>query len=328
MIARRRALIALCLAGAAMPGAAFAQQAKVWRVGFLVPRARPASPDSGVSGAFLRGMRELDYVEGRNVRFELRFTEGKTERLAESAAELVRLKVDVIVAGGTPPTRAAQKATDVIPIVMVFTGDPVGSGFVASLARPGGNITGITNINVDMNAKRVELLVSTFPKLSRIAALLNPANPTYAANLAALHVGAQKAGVALLPVTARTADEITAAFSTIRQQNAGALIVHTDSLFATQARQIAELALGLRLPTLGPREVVDAGALMSYAPSLAWAYHRAAFYVDRIFKGARPADLPVEQPTKLELAINLKTARALGITIPSEVMLLADEVIQ
>ena len=308
---------------------ALAQRGRVWRIGVLMPRTRPKTADSGLSGAFLRGMRELGYVEGKNVEYDLRFTEGKTEGLAQHVAELLDRKPDVIVAGGTPPTRAAQKATSSIPIVMVYTGDPVGSGFVASLRRPGGNITGITNINVDMNAKRVELLRTAFPQLKRIGALLNPANPTYSANLATLQDAAKKSGVMLVLATARSSDGITEAFSTLKGANADAVIVQTDSLYATQARKIAELSLSSRIPVLGgSREIVDAGGLMSYSPSVEWAYQRAAVYVDRILKGAKPADIPVEQPAKLELLINVGNAKALGITLPGEVTFRADQLIQ
>jgi putative ABC transport system substrate-binding protein len=326
MIERRRMLIALCLSALAAPGRGFAQQ-KMWRIGLLIHRARPDSLESGSVGAFLQEMRKLGYVEAKNVQYDWRFTQGRTERLAEQASDLIRLKTDVIVASGTPPTRALQKATNTTPIVMVLTGDPVGSGLVASLARPGGNITGVTNINVDVNAKRVDLLVTTFPKLSRVGALLNPANPTYAANLSALQTASRKAGVTLWPASARTPDEIEGALSRIRQ-NADALIVQTDGLFSTQARQIAEFAAKSSLPTIGPPEIAGVGGLISYGPNYAWAYRRAANYVDRILKGANPAELSVEQPTKLELVINLKTAKVLGVAIPREVMLLADEVIQ
>ncbi len=327
---RRDAIISLLALGVAGdPIASFAQQpGKVWRIGFLTSIQRPASLDTGISGAFRKGMRDLGYVEGRNLQYEWRFTDGKSEPLAALAAELLRLKVDILVTGGTPATRAAQMATKTTPIVMVFTGDPVGSGFIASLARPGGNITGVSNLNVELNPKRVEMLVAILPGLSRIAALLNPANPTHAANLAQMQAGAQKAKVTLLPLDARTPDEIERAFAAMKQQKAQALIVHTDSFFETQARQIGELAVQSRLPTIGARRFVDFGGLMSYMPDQNSAFERAATHVDKILKGARPADLPVEQPTRIELVINLKAAKALGISIPREVMLRADEVIQ
>ena len=328
MLDRRKMLIVLCFGAVGAPAGAFAQQQKVWRVGVLIPRMRPASLESGFSGAFLQEMRKLGYVEGRNVQYEWRFTEGRTEQLRQYAGELVRQKVDVIVAGATPPARAAQKATSTIPIVMVHTGDPVGSGLVANLARPGGNITGITNINVDLNAKRIDLLVTTFPRLARVGALLNPGNPTFDANLSSLQSAAARAGVTLETVTARAPGEIEGAFSEIRKQNVEALIVQTDSLFSNQARRIAELAAKFRLPIIGSPEIAEFGGLLSYSPNLAWTYQRAATYVDRILKGAKPADLSVEQPTKLALIINLKTAKVLGVAIPREVMLLADEVIQ
>lgn len=324
---RRRDFVSLLALGW-LPGA-LAQRTRVWRIGVLVPRARPASIAGTSVGDFIRSMRELGYVEDKNVQYDLRFTEGKTEGLAEHVAELVRWKADVIVAGGTPPTRAAQKATSTIPIVTVNTGDPIGSGFVQSLARPGGNITGITNMNIDMNAKRVDLLRSAFPALKRIGALLNPANPTYALNLSTLQDAARKSGMTLAPVTAQRADEIAAAFSALKNAPVDALIVHTDSLFATNARQIAELALRTHIPLLGGApEMVEQGGLMAYTPSLEWGYRRAAVYVDRILKGAKPADMPVEQPSKLELVINLKTAKALGITLPSDVTFRADKLIQ
>jgi len=329
MIDRRSVLIALGVGAIGLPGRSFAQQpAKVWRVGILSARAQPTAPEFGVFGAFLKAMRELGYVEGRRVQYEWRFSDGKYEALAEMAAELVRLKVDAIVAGGTPAVRAAQKATKTVPIVMVGVGDPVGSGFIASLAHPGGNITGITNINVDMNAKRMDLLVTAFPKLSRVAALLNPANPTYAANLAGLQAAARQAKVTLLPLEARTRDEIERAFSEMKRQNAEALIVHTDLFFIVQQRQFADLVLKYRLPAIGPREHVGIGGLMSYQANTSGVYSRAASYIDRILKGAKPADLAVEQPTNFNLVVNLKTAKTLGISIPREVMLRADEVIQ
>jgi putative ABC transport system substrate-binding protein len=327
MTDRRTVLIALGLVALAAPGRAVAQQQKVWRVGLLIHAARPASLDGGSYGAFLQEMSKRGYVEGRNVTYEWRFTSGRTEGVTGQANDLARLNMDVIVTSGTPPTRAAQKATTTIPIVMVNTGDPVGSGLVASLSRPGGNITGLTNINVDVNAKRVDLLTMTLPKLSRVGAMLNPGNPTYAANLSALQGAARKAGLTLSSADARTPDEIEAAISRIRQ-NADALIVQTDGLFSTQARRIAELAAKARLPTIGPPEIAVAGGLISYGPNYVWVYRRAAAYVDSILKGAKPAELSVEQPTKLELVINLKTAKALDVAVPRELMLLADQVIQ
>jgi len=322
-------LTGLCLGALIAPARALAQQrAKVWRVAFLTSIPRADSLDAGVAGAFRQGMRELGYVEGGNVRYEWRFTDGRSEPLAPLAAELVRLKVDVIVSGGTPATRAALDATRAIPIVMVYTGDPVGSGFIASLARPGGNITGITNINVEMNAKRVDLLAKILPKLSRLAALLNPANPTYAANRAAMQAAAQAAKHSLLVFDAHTVEQIERAFSMMKAQQAEALIVHTDSFFHQHARLVGELIRTAGLPAIVPRAVLDFGGLVSYEPNILSAFRRAPAYVDRILKGAKPGDLPVEQPTKLDLAVNPARAKALGIALPREVMVLADEVLQ
>jgi putative ABC transport system substrate-binding protein len=302
----------------------FAQQrAKVWRIGFF-----ENVPGQDRFDAFRDAMRDLGYVEGKNIRYDRRFSQGENEPLANLAAELVRLNVDLIVAFGTPTTRAAQRATTAIPIVTVFAGDPVGSGLVASLGRPGANVTGIANLNVEINAKRVDLLVTTLPNISRVAALLNPTNPTYAANLAALQSASRKAKVTLLPSTASTLTEIEGAFPLMRQQNAEALIVQTDSIFLANARQVAEHAARLRLPVIGTRALVDFGALMSYEPNMRASFVRAATYVDKILKGANPADMPVEQPTKLDLTVNLRAARSLGISIPREILLLADEVIQ
>lgn len=329
MMDRRRLLLALGAGAIALPGRLFGQpQAKVWRVGVLSSLPRPASLDREVAGALRTGMRDLGYVEGTNLHYEWRFTDGKLELLAALAAELVRLKVDVIVTSGTPATRAAQKTTKTTPIVMVFVGDPVGSGLVASLARPGGNITGISNLNVELNPKRVELLVAVVPGVSRIAALLNPDNPTYAANLAQMRAGAQRAKVTLLPLHARTQGDIEPAFSAMKQQKAQALIVHTDTLFQTTARQVGELAAQAGLPAIGPRRIVDFGGLMSYEPDRNGAFQLAASHVDRILKGARPADLPVEQPTSIEFVLNLKTAKALGVSIPGELKIRASEMIQ
>ncbi|MEK6244474.1 MAG: ABC transporter substrate-binding protein [Pseudomonadota bacterium] len=329
-IARRRLLIALGAGALVAPfGSLAQQQGKVWRVGFLALRSQTASNPSAVYGAFLQGMRELGYVEGKNLLIEWRFADGKVERLPGLAAELVQLKVDVIVAAGVQPTSAAQKATTTIPIVMGNSIDPVGSGFVASLARPGGNITGLSNLLGDLSPKHFEMLRSMAPKLSRVAILLNPTNSGHATILKAVQTAAQKSSVKILPVQARDPQEIESAFSTMTQQNAEAVIVASDPFLNQQRRQIAELAGKSRLPSVAAvREYVEAGGLMSYGPSFVENYRRAATYVDKILKGAKPGDLPVEQPTKFEMVLNRKTAKALGITIPQELLLRADRVIE
>jgi len=274
-------------------------------------------------------MRELGYIEGKNLVIEWRSAEGNNERLPGLATELMHLKVDVIVAASTPATSAAQKATATIPIVMGSVGDPVRSGFVKSLARPAGNITGLSNLSDGYALKQLDMLMSMVPKLSRLVLLLNPSNSSNIKNLERVQAAAQTRGLKVIRVDARTPQEIGNAFTLIRQQNADALIVLPESLFLQQKNQIAELTRKLRLPAMAnERMLSEAGVLMSYGPSLADSYLRAATYVDKILKGAKPADLPVEQPTKFELVINGKTARALHLTIPQTLLVSADKVIE
>jgi putative ABC transport system substrate-binding protein len=318
-----RSLLAALLGLFVACGGAIAQQGKVWRVGFMDSAAITDSLDG-----LRQGMRDLGYVEGRNVQYEVRHGQGKFEILPGLAADLVKVKVDVIVTGGTPATRAAQRATKQIPIVMVFTGDPVGTGLVASLARPGGNVTGISNVNAEINAKRVDFLVTSLPRITRIGALLNSSNPTYAANRASLEEAAQKARVTLSVEHAVAPDELEAAFARLSRLKVQALIVHTDAMYLSHVAKIGELAMRARLPVMGPRELVSEGGLMSYSPNRRASYRRAATYVDRIIKGAGPAEMPVELPTKFDLTINLKVAKALGIAMPRDLVSLADEVIQ
>jgi putative ABC transport system substrate-binding protein len=326
---RRESIIAVVALGAAAgPIASFAQQqGKVWRVGFLT--LRPASENSQYTDAFLKGMRELGYVEGKNLVVEWRFADGKFERLPGLAAELVQLKVDVIVAVASPAIGAAQKATTTIPIVMATTGDPVGSGFVKSLARPGGNITGLSNMGGDIGPKLFDLLHSVVPKLSRVAVLVTPTSTTYRAILESIQAAAQKAGVKTLVAEASSPQDIENAFSMMVREKADAVIVGASTFFSQQRRQIGELATKYRIPSMfGNRVNVEAGGLMSYGQKITDNYVRAATYVDKILKGAKPGDLPVEQPVTLELVVNLKTAKALGLTIPQSILLRADEVIQ
>jgi putative ABC transport system substrate-binding protein len=329
MMTRRQLVILLGAGALTAPLASLAQkQDKVWRVGFLIAR-RLAPGDTNYYRAFPDGMRELGYVEGKNMVIEWRYADGKFERLPELAAQLVQLKVDVIVTAGTAATSAAQKATTTIPIVMGTTNDAVISGFVKSLALPGGNITGISNLTVDLSAKDLEILLSVEPKLSRVAVLVNPGNSAHAPIVKTVQAAALKPDVKILPLEARTAQEIENGFSTVAQQNAGAVLVALDAFLVQQGRQIAELAIKYRMPSVfAVREHVEVGGLMSYGPNLSDNYRRAATYVDKIFKGAKPGNLPIEQPTKFELIINLKTAKALGLTIPQAVLLRADEVIQ
>ena len=326
---RRKLLLALGATALGSPLTLHAQPAtKVWRVGFLGYRSRPDSLDSSFYGAFPRGMRELGYIQGKNLTIEWRFADGKADRLPALAAELVQIKVDLIVATGPVVTSAAQKVTTTMPIVMVNAGDPVGQGFVKSLAQPGGNITGLSNMVGELPPKHLEMLRSMVPKLSRVAFLVNP-NVTVGGALQRLQPAAQKTGITILPFEARTPQEIDRAFSGMYKKNAGAVIVLQDAVFIQQNRQIAELATKHRLPSIsGNREFVEAGGLMGYGSNLADGYHRAATYVDKILKGAKPADIPVEQPTIFELFINGKTAKTLGLKIPQSLLISANKVIE
>jgi putative ABC transport system substrate-binding protein len=318
------------LAGAvlAAPLAAEAQQpAKVPRIGFLTTPSPTAA--AYYLEAFREGLRELGYVEGKTIAIEYRFAEGRSERLPALAAELVRLKVDVIVTGGPPAPEEAKQATSTIPIVFAVAGDPVGEGLVASLARPGGNVTGLASIAAEVVGKQLELLKEVVPKISRVAVLLNPSHSAHPLMSRQAEGPARALGMQLHILQAGSPAEIDAAFAAMRSRGVGGVLVLRGSLFLAQRTQIAALAAKSRLPAVyGTREEAEAGGLMAYGASLLLLYRRAATYVDRILKGAKPADLPVEQPTKFELIINLKTAKALGLTIPQSLLGRADEVIE
>ena len=276
-----------------------------------------------------QGLRDLGYVEGQNLVIERRYAEGSTESLRDLAAELVRLQVDVIVTGGANAARVAQHATRTIPIVFMASSDPVGVGLVTSLARPGGNITRLSSLGPELGGKRLELLKEAVPTASRVVVLFNPANISAGHQWREMEGAAWSLGVQLHALEVHHADELEHAFDTATGEGAGALIVFGDFLLGTHRTRILHLAAKSRLPVMSEeRAYVDAGGLMSYGPSLADIYRRAAGYVHKILKGAKPADLPVEQPIKFELVINLKTAKALGITIPLHLLRLADEVLQ
>jgi ABC-type uncharacterized transport system substrate-binding protein len=324
---RRREFIGLCGAAISLPLAADAQQTgKVPRIGIL--NNGPAA----VSRPFLQGLHERGYTEGQNLIMEVRFADWKLDRLPALAAELVALKVDLIVAGGTPAARAAKQATSTIPIVAISMGDPIGDELVTSLGSPGGNVTGTTFLGPELVAKRFGLLKQAIPGVSRVAALWHPGaygERTMKGFLKESEVAAGALGVQLQFVPARNSDEFDNAFSAMGAANADALIVLPSPMLFAEHRRIVELAGKKRLPAMyQAREFVDAGGLMSYGSNLFDLARRAATYVDKILKGAKPADLPVEQPTKFELLVNLKTARELGLTIPREFLLLADEVIE
>jgi putative tryptophan/tyrosine transport system substrate-binding protein len=274
-------------------------------------------------------LRELGWVEGENVVFERRYAENRLERLPELAADLVRLKVDVIVATGTLAPLAAKRATSTIPIVMTGAGDPLGTGLVDSLARPGGNVTGMSLMAPELGGKRLELLKELLPRLARVAVLWNAANPYSALVFKQVQAAGTTLGIEVQSLEVRQPDDFDRAFETVRRQHPDALMTVDDPLTINHRKRIADFAVGQLLPTLqGFREFVTAGALMSYGANVVDLARRAAGYVDKILKGAKPADLPVQQPTKFELVINLKTAKAIGITIPPSLLARADEVIE
>jgi putative tryptophan/tyrosine transport system substrate-binding protein len=310
-------------------GAEGQQAGKVYRIGWLSPGFPPAQPSPTV-GAFQQTLRDLGYVEGQNLVMEYRYAEGSEERLRDMAAELVRRKVDVIVAVAAPGTRAARHATRTIPIVMTGSPDPVGEGFVASLAQPGGNTTGLSDLRTELIGKQLALLKETVPQSTRIAVLANPAQPAYKVLLHQLAEAAKALGLQLHAVELRGAEELDTAFASMIRAGADALVVLAEPRLITPLNgRIADLAVKSRLPTMNNWKTdVDAGGLMSYGPSQRVKDRDLAVYVNKILKGAKPADLPVEQPTKFELVINLKTAKALGLTIPQSLLGRADQIIE
>jgi ABC-type uncharacterized transport system substrate-binding protein len=328
MIGRRQFITLLGGAAAAWPLAAGAQQTgNLPRIGILWPN--PLTASGHFVDAFRQGLRELGYVEGQNVTIEFRSAEGKMERLPDLAAELVRLPVDVIQTATSPTIRAAQQATRTIPIIMGNSQDPVSEGFVASLARPGGNITGQTLFSPDLAGKRLQLLKEIVPTLTRLAVLWHADDPALGLALREAVAAAQILRLEFRSLGVRSPSEFETAFRTATQEGAGALIVLEDNLSFRYRTEIVRLANGNRLPTMyGLRDFPEAGGLISYGPNLAKMYHRSATYVDKILKGTKPADLPVEQPARFELLINLKTAKALGLTVPPTLLALADEVIE
>jgi putative ABC transport system substrate-binding protein len=325
-VIRRREFIGRLGATAAWPLAARAQQAgKLPTIGFL--GASPSIESQRVA-AFVQRLRELAWVDGRNLAIEYRWAEGRNERYTEAAAELVRLKVDVIVTVGTPATLAAKQATSVIPIVFGAASDPIGTGLVEGLARPGGNITGLSNQITDTGGKKLEFLREVVPSLRRLAILADVGNPAVVLEMGEAQAAARKLGLEVTTSEIRRAEDIAPAFDALKGR-ADALYVCTDPLVITHRIRVNTLALAARLPTIyGVREYVEAGGLMSYGPNVLDLLRRAADYVDKILRGAKPSDIPVEQPTKFDLIINLTTAKALGMTIPESFLLRADEVIE
>jgi len=325
---RRTFLCGLALGVLSVSLAAEAQQrGNVAKIGVLEQGAATPS-GSGSHEALRQGLRDLGYVEGQNLFIEYRFAEGKAERLPDLAAELIRLKVDVIVSGGTLAPLAAKHATKTIPIVLAAAGAPVETGLVASLAKPGGNITGLSNVSADLTGKRLQLLKEVLPGISRVAVLWNAANPISALVERETEAAARTLGLQVQSLEVRGPDDFEKALPAAISGRAGALFVVDNPLVFVARLRVADFAIRTRLPmTAFYKPFAEAGGLMTFGASLADLYRRAATYVDKILKGVKPADLPVEQPTKFELVINLKTARALGLTIPQSILLRADQVI-
>jgi putative ABC transport system substrate-binding protein len=324
----RRKFIAATLGIATVPLAALAQEPRqLAHVGRLSPLSAAAT--ARIQDTFRDRLRDLGWVEGRNLAIDDRFAEGDVSRLPDLAADLVRLKVDVIVVGSTPGALAAKKATTTIPIVMVMGGDPVASGLVTSMARPGGNVTGVTALVQELGAKRIELLKETVPSLTRVAFLSDPAFPDTEPSVNGVAQAARALGVYLRVLEIHQPSEFEKAFATIGREHAEALMVEQAVMFNEHRKRIVELAAKSRLPAMyGLREFVDAGGLMFYGASLQEMYYRAATFVDKVLRGARPSELPIEQPTKFELLINLKAAKMLGLTIPRSVLLRADQLVE
>ena len=325
---RRRTILRLSgLALLGTPSLAAAQQAaKVHRIGFLwdTPQVWPHALD-----AFRQGLRDLGWIEGQNIVIEYRWAEGRFDRLPGLVEDLVRLKVDLIVAPTSIYTGAARRVTSTIPLVFVSHADPVNTGHVVSLARPGGNATGLTIIMSETMAKSVELLKEALPGLNRVAVIWDPGTPSHPPALKAVETAGRTLGLRLQPLGVRSVAEFDEAFSSAARERAGAVLVLSTPLFMGGTKQLAELGLARKLPTMfGPREHVEAGGLMSYSPDRADLYRRAAGYVDKILKGANPADLPVQQATQFELVVNLKTAKALGLTLPPAVLARASQIIE
>jgi putative ABC transport system substrate-binding protein len=325
---RRRFLLTSLAGTCTVAHAAEPRRTGMVRVGYL--EFGSAAPGTPHLEAFRRGLRELGWLEGQNIAIDVRYAEGNQDRLPELVVEFVRLKVDLIFASATPAALAAKRATTTIPIVIGFVADPVGSGLVSRLARPGGNITGWTHLaGLELNAKRLEILKETVPDAARIGALWNPANPIHAPSLKVIEAAARRLTVQLHPIGVQDPHELQGAFSAMAQARLHGLTVPPDGMFFAHRTRIIDLAAKSRIPTMyGVRELAQAGGLMAYGVNLPEMYRHGAVLVDRILKGARPGDLPVEQPTKFELVINRKTAKALGLTIPPSVLVRADQLIQ
>jgi putative ABC transport system substrate-binding protein len=327
---RRKLIIALGAGALATPFSSFAQQqGKVWRIGLLDSGSRQSMLDSGRYAALIEGLRERGYVEGANFVIEARYADGNADGLNGLAVELVRQKIDVIVSVGAVASQAAQRATATIPIVVTNTSDPVGQGFAASLARPGGNMTGLSSGTGDTVPKMVELLIVAVPKLKRIAVFTNPASRSHPPMLLSIQAAAKKTGKQAMQVSVRTPEEIDRGFATMAHERIDAVIILGDTFLFSRRTQLVELAMKHRLPSIyTTMGYVEAGGLMSYGSNVNDNFSRAGIFVDKILKGAKPGDIPFEQPTRYNLVINRKTANALGIKITGELLTRADRVIE
>jgi putative tryptophan/tyrosine transport system substrate-binding protein len=313
-------LFALCIG-------AEAQQAKVARIGFLGNST--SELEANLIGPFREGLRELGYIEGKNIAIEWRWAEGKYERFPGLIAELIGSKAELIVTAGTPASLAVKKATTTIPLVMIAVGDPVGSGLIASLAHSGGNVTGLTSISPELDGKRLELLREVVPNISHVAVMWNPTSPLQVVAEKATRAAAQPMGIRILSLGVHADEQFDHAFATIRKEKPGALLVLADRLFLHNRARIMEFAIHNRLPGVHAYvELVEAGGLMSYGPSYSGMHKRAAYYIDKILKGTNPADLPIEAPAKFELVVNIKAAKQIGVSIPPSVLYRADRVIK
>jgi len=325
-VSRRAALAVLLAFGVFAPAGAFAQQPpRAPRVGVI----GEGSASDPFLAAFRRGMSKLGYVDGRNITIVYRYAQGALNQVPRLAAELIDLKVDVLVVGGTVSAQSAMKVSRSVPIVFTTVGDPVGSGIVASLARPGGNVTGLSSFTFELGGKQLELLQAAVPKLSRVTVLYNPLNSAAKAGIDTIQEAARALGVELQLLEVRQPENLANAFSALTPWRSGGVLVLSDPVFGSQLPRLAKLAAAQRLPAIYLRsEFAEAGGLLAYGPSFADNYRRAATYVDKILKGTKPADLPVEQPTKFDLAVNLKTARTFGLTLPQALLGRADQIIQ
>jgi len=324
---RRRVLFALGAGTLIAPFGSFAQQrGKLWRIGFL--GSESAFGFASRVEAFREGLRDLGYEEGKNLTIEFRWADGKNDRLPELAAELVRLNVDVLVTYASPAIRAAKQATTVIPIVMAAVADPVALGLIDSLARPGGNVTGSTFFMTELAAKRIQLLKDAFPRIKQVAVLFDPGNSANAPAFKAMETVVRSAKLLLREFAVRGPDEFSSAFASMVKEQIDAVVVMENPIFITNGKAIAQLAAKERIVSVGQKEFAEAGGLIGYGANLLDLYRRAAYFVDRILRGAKPADLPVEQPTKFDLVVNVKTARALGLKIPQSILLRAEKVIE